>query len=59
MHVSLVFGLASPFAETKLSFRPLPLARQSLDGVAMGAAGLGDRQGHRASLLPRRENTPL
>jgi hypothetical protein len=62
MHVSLVFGLASPFVETKLCFRPLPFARSaasvSFDRVAMGAAGLGDRQGRGASLLPNYENTP-
>jgi hypothetical protein len=63
MHVSLVFGLASRFAETRLCFRPLPLARRvagrTLDPVAMSAVGLGVRQGRGTSIFSSLENTPL
>jgi hypothetical protein len=67
MHVSLAFDLASAFAEIKLCFPPLSSARRvasvSFDGVAtgapIGAARFGDRHGRGASLLPKRENTPI
>jgi hypothetical protein len=67
MHVSLAFDPTSAFAEMNLCSPPLSSARRaagrSLEGAAtgvpIGAARFGDRHGRGASLLSRRENTPL
>jgi hypothetical protein len=67
MHVSLAFDPISAFADITVCFPPRSSARRtagrSLDGAAtgapIGAARSGDRHGRGASLLSRRENTPI
>jgi hypothetical protein len=67
MHVSLAFDPTSAFAEMTICSPALSSARRgasrSFDGAAtgapVGAACFGERPGRGASLLSRRENTPI